>query len=65
MIEETAVCLFVNGREMVTLMASPIEVEALALGSLSTPRASSTAWTMSPLELVAAGRLCRRLVAQR
>ncbi|MCB0116683.1 MAG: formate dehydrogenase accessory sulfurtransferase FdhD [Caldilineaceae bacterium] len=35
-IEETAVCLFVNGREMVTLMASPIEVEALALGFLYT-----------------------------
>ena len=33
-IEETPVCLFVNGRELTTIMASPVDLEALAVGFL-------------------------------
>ena len=35
-IEETTVCLYVNGREFATLMASPVDLEALAVGFLYT-----------------------------
>ena len=35
-IEETPVCLFVNGCEFTTLMASPLDLEALAVGFLYT-----------------------------
>ncbi len=33
-IEETTVCLYVNGRELTAFMCSPLELEALALGFL-------------------------------
>jgi len=35
-IEETTVCIYVNGCEVVTLMASPIDLDALAVGFLYT-----------------------------
>ncbi len=35
-IEETTVCLFVNGHEVATLMASPVDLDALAVGFLYT-----------------------------
>ena len=35
-IGEAAVCIFVNGREVATLLASPVDLEALALGFLYT-----------------------------
>ena len=35
-IEETTVCVYVNGHEFVTLMASPIDLDALAVGFLYT-----------------------------
>ena len=35
-IEETTVCIYVNGREVVTLMASPLDLDALAVGFLYT-----------------------------
>ncbi len=35
-IAEAAVCIFVNGREVATLLASPVDLEALALGFLYT-----------------------------
>lgn len=50
-IEETSVCLFVNGHEITTLIASPVDLEALAAGFLLTEGFIQTKDDIVALEL--------------